>query len=168
MWGNWNATNKATISRLYAYEHGLSSQLTTKDFILWYARRSLQQRLDSNRPSLSFQAAQSSILQILPGVTDLIADLDFGELILIFDDGHRQPFSNLSDGYRNFLILVGDLARCAATLNPHLKEQAIQDTAGVVLIDELDLHLHPTWQRRVIDDLRDVFPALQHAACFCL
>ena len=46
-------------------------------------------------------------------------------------------------------------------LNPQLAEKALEMTPGVVLIDELDLHLHPKWQRRVIGDLRRTFPMLQ-------
>jgi predicted ATP-binding protein involved in virulence len=59
------------------------------------------------------------------------------------------------------LTLVGDLARRAATLNPHMGAEAAHRTSGVVLIDELDLHLHPRWQRHVIRDLKRTFPALQ-------
>lgn len=59
------------------------------------------------------------------------------------------------------LALVGDLARKAATLNPHLGQNVLLETPGVVLIDELDLHLHPLWQRRVIENLRTTFPSVQ-------
>jgi len=62
------------------------------------------------------------------------------------------------------LSLIGDLAHKAATLNPGLGEAALLETNGVVLIDELDLHLHPIWQRRVIEDLRRTFPNLQFFA----
>jgi predicted ATP-binding protein involved in virulence len=46
-------------------------------------------------------------------------------------------------------------------LNPHLYETAIQKTAGVVLIDEIDLHLHPRWQQQVLGDLMKIFPQIQ-------
>ncbi len=75
-----------------------------------------------------------------------------------------QLFSNLSDGQRIMLTLVGDLARRAATLNPHLGIAAARETPGVVLIDELDLHLHPKWQRRIVKDLKLTFPSLQFIA----
>ena len=54
-----------------------------------------------------------------------------------------------------------DIARRAAILNPHLNENICSETQGVILIDELDLHLHPKWQRRVIEDLRKIFPKIQ-------
>ncbi len=59
------------------------------------------------------------------------------------------------------LAMVADIARRAAILNPHLEERALAETPGIVLIDELDLHLHPRWQRRVVDNLRETFPNLQ-------
>ena len=48
-----------------------------------------------------------------------------------------------------------------AKLNPHLGEQAIIETPGVVLIDEIDLHLHPNWQRRIVEYLKNTFPKVQ-------
>ena len=62
------------------------------------------------------------------------------------------------------LTLVGDMARRAAILNPHLGDAALRNTPGVVTIDELDLHLHPNWQRRIIHDLKTTFPSLQFIA----
>jgi predicted ATP-binding protein involved in virulence len=59
---------------------------------------------------------------------------------------------------------VGDLASRAAILNPHLANAALRDTPGVVIVDELDLHLHPKWQRHVIRDLKATFPSVQFIA----
>ena len=75
--------------------------------------------------------------------------------------GERLPFSFLSDGYRNMVALVADVAWRAAVLNPHLGKDAAARSEGVVLIDEIDLHLHPRWQRRVLGNLRRTFPGLQ-------
>jgi predicted ATP-binding protein involved in virulence len=73
-------------------------------------------------------------------------------------------FQNMSHGQQIMLGLVGDLARRASTLNPHLADQVLKETPGIVIIDELDLHLHPNWQRRVVRDLKRTFPALQFIA----
>ena len=56
------------------------------------------------------------------------------------------------------------MARRAAILNPHLGDAALRNTPGVVAINELDLHLHPNWQRRIIHDLKTTFPSLQFIA----
>ena len=70
----------------------------------------------------------------------------------------------LSDGYHSMVSMVADIAIRAARLNPHLAEEAALKTPGVVLIDELDLHLHPKWQRRVVGDLLKAFPMVQFVA----
>ncbi|MGT2456529.1 AAA family ATPase [Cupriavidus basilensis] len=61
----------------------------------------------------------------------------------------------LSDGERNMLALVGDLARRLSVLNPGLSNP--NEGRGVVLIDEIDLHLHPRWQREVVAKLEATF-----------
>lgn len=66
---------------------------------------------------------------------------------------------NYSDGEKCFLALVGDLARRLAVANP-LYDNPLEGS-GVVLIDEIDLHLHPQWQRMVIPKLKSVFPNCQ-------
>ncbi|MCC6724335.1 MAG: AAA family ATPase, partial [Saprospiraceae bacterium] len=67
------------------------------------------------------------------------------------------PFILLSEGYRNTLGLIADIAYRMAELNPHVTT----DTPGVVLIDEIDLHLHPKWQRNIVGDLKRIFPNCQ-------
>ena len=73
----------------------------------------------------------------------------------------RLPLAALSDGVRNMIALVADVARRCATLNPHLDDQAARQTPGVLLIDEIDMHLHPRWQQLVVDLLQRAFPAMQ-------
>ena len=75
-----------------------------------------------------------------------------------------MPFHLLSDGVRSTLAMVMEIAYRAYLLNPHLGAEAPLQTAGVVLIDEIDLHLHPEWQRRIANDLRRAFPNLQFIA----
>ena len=65
---------------------------------------------------------------------------------------------------RNILGLAADIGYRAAVLNPHLQRDASKLTPGIVLIDEIDLHLHPKGQRRVTDDLRRTFPNMQFIA----
>lgn len=76
-------------------------------------------------------------------------------------EGTIVPFSSLSDGYRNVIKIVIDIASRMCMLNPYLKGEALQQTPGVVIIDELDLSLHPTWQRRIVGILKHLFPKVQ-------
>jgi predicted ATP-binding protein involved in virulence len=74
------------------------------------------------------------------------------------------PFGNLSDGQRALVGLVVDIARRMCLLNPHLGEDVTRKTSGVVLIDELDIHLHPQWQRAITRGLKMAFPCVQFIA----
>jgi predicted ATP-binding protein involved in virulence len=65
----------------------------------------------------------------------------------------------LSDGYRTMLALVMDFARRLAQANPDLNDPLASE--AVLLIDEVDLHLHPDWQQKIIPDLQRTFPNTQ-------
>ncbi|ELV8813207.1 AAA family ATPase [Vibrio vulnificus] len=83
------------------------------------------------------------------------------DIIIEFMDGTQVPFYLMSDGQRNICATVGDIAMRCIQLNPHLKEKAPSQTPGVVLIDEVDLHLHPLWQRVILSSLEKNFPHIQ-------
>ena len=76
--------------------------------------------------------------------------------------GARISLQQLSDGERAFIALLGDLVRRLALANPELEDPL--EGHGVVLIDELELHLHPRWQREVVEKLRSSFPNIQFIA----
>ena len=65
----------------------------------------------------------------------------------------------LSDGYRNLLALVLDFARRLAQAHPNWPNPL--EAPGIMLIDEIDLHLHPTWQQRIVPNLHAIFPNTQ-------
>lgn len=67
----------------------------------------------------------------------------------------------LSDGIRNMIGMVADIAFRATKLNGHLGAMASRQTPGIVLIDEVDMHLHPEWQQAVIPLLAKAFPEIQ-------
>ena len=82
--------------------------------------------------------------------------------LLVDKDGETLDLSQLSDGERSFLAMICDLGRRLALANPLLDNPL--HGAGVVLIDELELHLHPKWQREVPEKLRRTFPNIQFIA----
>lgn len=73
----------------------------------------------------------------------------------------RLPVEQLSDGIRNMIGMVADIAFRATKLNPQLGSRASQETSGLVLIDEVDMHLHPEWQQVVLSGLVSAFPNVQ-------
>lgn len=75
-------------------------------------------------------------------------------------DGTSYSIDQLSDGYKTSLAMVMDIACRAVEANPHLGPAALE-APGIVLIDEIELHLHPSWQQRIIPDLQKTFPNIQ-------
>jgi predicted ATP-binding protein involved in virulence len=75
--------------------------------------------------------------------------------------GRTEPLylDQLSGGYKLILSLVIDLARRMAMINPKLEDPLKSE--GIVMIDEIDLHLHPKWQQRIVHQLRRTFPNIQ-------
>lgn len=153
-------SKKQNQTRLAGYRTSIDPRLSVTELTRWIARQSWisYQKKSSDHPI--FKAVKIAMLNCLDDANDIDFDAELGEVV-ITRTTDCQPFSNLSDGQRCMLALVGDIAQKAATLNPHLGSRVLQETEGVVLIDELDLHLHPKWQRRLADDLRNTFPKIQ-------
>ena len=85
-----------------------------------------------------------------------------GKVYYIFIDGRETESDNLSDGYARLVNIVTDLAfRCALLNQGKYGVRACQKTTGTVLIDEIDLHLHPSLQALVLKGLQNAFPQLQ-------
>lgn len=82
---------------------------------------------------------------------------------------HIDRLSCLGDGYRSIICMVAEIAIRMVLLNPNI-EKVLESTPGIVLVDEIDLHLHPRWQQSILLILHDLFPKIQfflttHAPC---
>lgn len=144
----------------YGYRMSVDKRCNPDDLLRWMAVEYMNEQ-DDEEQSASLRMVYKTIESFIPEVKTARYVNRFRTLMLNFHDGRRQRFSELSDGYRNVVAIVADLAIKATMLNPQLGERALELTPGVVLIDELDLHLHPRWQRRIISDLRRTFPLVQ-------
>lgn len=71
------------------------------------------------------------------------------------------PLRILSDGIKSTMSMIADIAYRIAILNPQLLDNILQETSGIVLIDEIDMHLHPSWQSKIIKVLTKTFPKVQ-------
>ncbi len=97
----------------------------------------------------------------MPGFSDL--RIQRTPMRMLVRKGKRDlVIDQLSDGEKCLLAMTGDLARRLALANPAMKDPL--HARGIVLIDEIDLHLHPTWQRQVIPALTSTFPHCQFVA----
>lgn len=145
--------------RFVGYRYSVDPRCSPRDLLRWM-RFQRKIEIDEKIKSVPFRQVLLAIKKCLP-VQGLRYSIRHGTLIAEDENRRLTPFSSLSDGYRNMIAMVGDLAYKCAVLNPHLEGDALNETPGIVLIDELDLHLHPKWQRRVIEDLRTTFPKIQ-------
>lgn len=97
--------------------------------------------------------------RLLPGDVRTLEKLEEGEQLFEVNDV-PLPFDALSDGYRAFLSWTGDLLY-RITSACEFSDISIESLRGTVLVDEIDLHLHPAWQRTVLQRLAEAFPNLQ-------
>ncbi len=149
--------------RLAAYDQALSGEWSSfRVFFEWFREREdleNEQRLDKPRfydPQLL--AVRIATERFLPGFTGL--RVRRAPLRMVVKKNRKELIVNqLSDGEKCTLAMVGDLARRMAIANPHMEDPL--QSEGIILIDEIDLHLHPGWQRSIIPALKETFPNCQ-------
>lgn len=156
---------KDDISRAAGYLNWNDPTLSFRALELWMMREFIIEQQEPGHSGL-YKAVKDCILGGLQnqGIEDVQFNGNLNELAVKKQNGLWLPFGSLSHGVKQVMALVADLAIRCARLNPHLGANAPKETGGIVLIDELDLHLHPTWQRRIVDTLRETFPKLQFIA----
>lgn len=140
----------------------LDRELNLRSFIDWW--RVLESRLDYDDGARRTLSIMESVMNIfLDGCKNIRAVKEPEETLLIDKGSKTLNVRQLSDGERGMLALGLDLARRISDANP-FTERPLEDAKGVVLIDEIDLHLHPRWQRDVASKLTTTFPNLQFIA----
>lgn len=153
-----------------AYVDSLSPSSSYGHFVVWFERvvREAQNEqstgVDSpHRPQGLLAAVRSAVDIVLrpSGWHKIEWDFLRNEIVANHPAHGRLPVSLLSDGIRNLIAMVADLAHRAARLNPQFGADACRRSPGVVLIDEVDMHLHPAWQQTVVASLCEAFPAMQ-------
>lgn len=150
--------------RWEAYAGSLDPSLSDESLLRWLQDELLGDvvRERQGEPRRFFdKAVMEATARATPGVANTWYDPVVGSPMVRFEAGHVAPWAELSDGYHVFLALVADIARRAVMLNEIDGAEAPERVEGVVLIDEIDLHLHPRWQRVALPALRKVFPRIQ-------
>ena len=124
---------------------------------------SMKQSIDVDRNHQALTAVQSAVRRFLPGYDNLRLSGADDPVLLIDRRGETLAVRQLSQGERGILAVMLDLTWRMGHLNSELPDPA--DEAGaVVLIDEIDLHLHPKWQRQIARKLTETFPRCQFIA----
>jgi predicted ATP-binding protein involved in virulence len=158
------------VSRLDGYKDWFDAATNLTEFESWFIGKTLEQlqKVSKSKHSRSefddeLTWVNEAIKSALPKCKGIQYDLPSRSLLVEFDD-KSFPFSDLSDGQRGMVALFADIARRMCILNPHMGKDVLKETSGIVIIDELDIHLHPAWQRSVAPALKNTFPKVQFIA----
>ena len=162
------------IARTDGYACWWDASLDSSALQSWVISKCLERFQTASESGAAFDQIESDELAIvnqalrlvIEGISGLKYDLKQKSLLVEWEkceETEQQPtaFENLSDGQRSVIGLVADIARRMCVLNPHLGQDVTSKTPGVVLIDELDMHLHPRWQRILTTGLKRAFPEVQ-------
>lgn len=159
-------------SRLDGYISWENASVDVKGLESWVVAKSLE-RLEatsdtstvlSGMPLDELDLVNTAVKEAVPGAKGLRYDIKYRRLVLDWIAAEPMPFDTLSDGQRGLVALVADIARRMCLLNPQLGDAVLAETPGIVVIDELDMHLHPAWQRRLPGFLKKTFPKVQFIA----
>ena len=170
-----NIKSLTEFKRQVGYFDCMAAESNEKLMLNWFQRQTLkslqeQQRTGIIEKPLLLKTVEIAICKCFERISgsknaSIIFDLDTHRLVLEFEtaDGSSQKFAmdEMSDGYKNTLSMIGDIAYRMAVLNPMLGDKVLEKTPGIILIDEVDLHLHPQWQQTIISDLNTIFPNVQ-------
>lgn len=155
-----------------AFNNAFNPGIDFSSSLAWFIERATQEALEAvQKKDLDHTLPDLSAVRM--AISKALGDYDepfIGEtppaLFIRRKGDATQQFriEELSDGYRTMLALVMDLARRMAVANKNTKwpeGQSVLCSPGVVLIDEVELHLHPSWQQSVLPSLMEIFPNVQ-------
>lgn len=166
-------------SRTSGYLNCLAYSSSFKAFTAWYGwvyrsyRESQMLALEKGTTLDATGQRFEHMIEVIKSAVDALVQAATGWHGLEYSQRHHQqlvmqhekhgilPVEMLSDGLRNAIAMVADLAFRAFKLNPHLGKEAARQTPGIALIDEVDMFLHPSWQQSILGSLRTAFPQLQ-------
>lgn len=138
----------------YGFMTLFSNDMTLPDPSDWLSKRFLS---SNGRPELSREHLEKVLSSLLEDKVHI--ELNEGNQIIYFEKGYPMTLKELSEGYRSIIIFVCDLL---IKLSQFCAEgYDVFQEHGVVLIDEIDQHLHPRWQLTIVKKLRNLFPNIQ-------
>ncbi|MEG3133939.1 AAA family ATPase [Rouxiella sp. T17] len=169
-----HSQNKAD-SRLYGYSDCLDPSSSYTAFSTWLRKQTLSEfEFQLSQKELEnpiSETPRSNWIESIRKAVDIILESTGWKnvrysaihqaVVVTHSEYGDHPVSSLSDGLRNTIGMVADIAYRAILLNPHFLKNAVTKTPGIVLIDEVDMHLHPEWQQMILTQLSRGFPNLQ-------
>jgi predicted ATP-binding protein involved in virulence len=148
-----------------ALDQALASGSNFRSAFIWYYNKEMEElrlrnamrNFDVVHPQL--QAVRQCLLTLFPNLTNPRFAVKPPPRLIVTENSEDLELSQLSDGYKTMIGLAIDLSRRMAAGNPDMDNPL--ESPAIVLIDEVDLHLHPAWQQRVVSDLLRCFPNTQ-------
>ena len=156
------------LNRQMGYMDCIAAQSNEKQMMQWFEDMTYIQ-LQEGAPIAELEAVKRALRECYLSTDASITDAKFAyevkshELVIYIyrnNETEKFPVRMLSDGEKGIISLVADIAYRMALLNPDLLDRVLE-TPGIVLIDEIDLHLHPAWQKKIVGDLTRIFPNIQ-------
>ncbi len=163
--------------RTFAYRDCLDPASSYRQFEEWFTKaykKVLENQIQQLQQGATFIEVDPSLKVPVKVVQDAVDEvlkpvqwkcLQFSQrdeaLVLRHDEYGVIKADQLSDGIKNILAMVADIAYRCVLLNGHLGESAAKASTGIVMIDEVDMHLHPSWQQTVVGSLQAAFPKIQ-------
>ena len=157
---------KTKYSRTTGYMDALEDASNIKLLLNWCVKME-QVSWQKGKAIAEYEAVKKAVADFMSYINgknnyQVFYDKQLEELVYSVD-GCVKTVNSLSAGYQSLIWMVFDIAYRMAVLNPENKLQ-IAEGQGIVLIDEIDMHLHPKWQWNIVDALRKVFPNIQFIA----
>ncbi|MBE3788235.1 AAA family ATPase [Vibrio parahaemolyticus] len=123
--------------------------------------KKLQSDYDSRRIYIKqLETVKNAIISTVPGFTNIFIDKSSGRAELkVTVDGRDINIFQTSQGQHVFISMIADISKKLVSLNPNMDNPL--DGQGIVLIDEIELHLHPKWQQNIVNSLRKTFKNIQ-------
>lgn len=144
------------------YVNALKGNSDFRPFFEWYRIQEDSEnehiRDDNHYRDKNLEVIRNAVSRFFPEFSELRVRRN-PQRFVIRKNEQQIEFNQLSQGEKCYLTLVCDLARRFALANPHSDDPL--KGSGIVLIDEIDLHLHPQWQREIIGKLKTIFPNCQ-------
>lgn len=166
--GREKNSRRSSPSRESAYLMAFGARVYFDEAVAWFEEAENAELRDQRERGANWidhrlAAVRAAVEKLVPEVSDLRMLGRPPQLAMTLHSDEQEArlltASQLSSGFRTMVALAMDLARRMADLNPHLKDPT--QSPGIVLIDEIDLHLHPRWQQLVVKGLLEAFPNVQ-------
>lgn len=155
---------KQSFDKLSAIERAIDYQTDFQSFFEWYRDKEADEIIKA-RDYSNYEYRDPALACVRRAIEAMIGDVSGLRIkrdpvrMVVDKSGKEVRVDMLSDGEKCTLALLGDLAKRLVLANPKAEDPL--NGSGIVLIDEVELHMHPSWQRRILRVLREVFPNIQ-------